>query len=806
VGWFGALLSPAVVLIVAFSSPDAPASHAQEELTPGWSGTLTVVYTNTTNFVGGCTDRTVSVTQYSVSGTEVNLSWEDESGGSWSQPVDWNSSYSYSRLCEQEDGSQCGTTENGSGSGDTSAPDDPSGLSVGTSYPDSAYELGVSIDPLLHYFETTVVVICEGWSYPSAAFPRSSSWSGRLQLPADRTSLSGEVFEDYSSEGVVDKTWFVWDITRLPCTGTDTDGDTHPDRCDGDDDNDNLQDYYERFDTSTNPLSIDTDGDALLDPWEVDDASIPGAGFDLTGDGVGDLRWSDVYSLFPAPSPRHKDIFLEVDWMDCVAGGCAPGDYHNHFPSLSALEDVRYAFEKAPLSNPDGIPGIDLTLWVADLTEPIPETNALRFDSWGSGPADDFDDLKNGVTGPCDGNFGDETQRGAPNCEDILAVHRKVFRYAIFGHSLIIGDPPQVTTSGGQAEIGGNDMVVTLGGWGADSVRANGGQQALEAGTFMHELGHTLGLHHGGSDDKNCKPNYLSIMSYSLQNPNIVPNRPLDYSRAQLPTLNEASLSEPAGISGPAGRHAVYGTIGDPFPQVAPAAGPIDWNNDGAANDIGTQVDVNRLTGISGCDPNPPQTSDVLTGNNDWASIDFNFHDSLDYGDGVRTLVPEEPLTSENALTIADSVDFDGDGLSNADDNCPAIANSAQTDFDGDTAGDHCDDSDGDSHLPPAYTTCEGTCPGGRFSDHVEATIGTDPALRCPVDTFPNNENVDAWPPDLNDNRTANLSDIVLIGPHYNKVFPNAGYNARMDFNTDNRVNLSDVVLFGPYYNKTCLP
>ena len=46
----------------------------------------------------------------------------------------------------------------------------------------------------------------------------------------------------------------------------------------------------------------------------------------------------------------------------------------------------------------------------------------------------------------------------------------------------------------------------------------------------MHELGHNLGLHHGGaataiigrtSNDyqMNCKPNYLSVMSYARQMP-----------------------------------------------------------------------------------------------------------------------------------------------------------------------------------------------------------------------------------------------------------------------------------------------
>jgi hypothetical protein len=35
-----------------------------------------------------------------------------------------------------------------------------------------------------------------------------------------------------------------------------------------------------------------------------------------------------------------------------------------------------------------------------------------------------------------------------------------------------------------------------------------------QAGTLMHELGHNLGLRHGGGDDINRKPNYVSVMNY----------------------------------------------------------------------------------------------------------------------------------------------------------------------------------------------------------------------------------------------------------------------------------------------------
>src|SRR5262249_56056988 len=57
-------------------------------------------------------------------------------------------------------------------------------------------------------------------------------------------------------------------------------------------------------------------------------------------------------------------------------------------------------------------------------------------------------------------------------------------------------------SSGGQGEIGGNDFIVFN----------------PDAGTIMHELGHTLNLHHGGfQDTPNCKPNYVSLMNYDNQ-------------------------------------------------------------------------------------------------------------------------------------------------------------------------------------------------------------------------------------------------------------------------------------------------
>lgn len=74
---------------------------------------------------------------------------------------------------------------------------------------------------------------------------------------------------------------------------------------------------------------------------------------------------------------------------------------------------------------------------------------------------------------------------------------------------------------------------------------------------------------------------------------------------------------------------------------------------------------------------------------------------------------------------------------------------------------------------------------GDAWSDTAEATFGTDPSSACPADSIANNEAVDAWPPDLNDDRRVDLSDLLIMVSSANTKCGDAGYLARRDLTRD---------------------
>jgi len=363
-------------------------------------------------------------------------------------------------------------------------------------------------------------------------------------------------------------------------------------------------------------VDMDSDGDGLWDDWEK-------FGIDVDGDGVVDLNLPAL-----GANPMHKDIFLEIDYMDCaVAGGdCAAGDTHSHRPKTAAIAAVVQAFANAPVMNPDGTTGINIHI---DVSNAIAHQNALNINGLcfaGGAGIGSFDAVK---ADPA--NFGPNNPR------------RFAYHYVLFTHQ-----QTSTTTSSGCAELPGNDFQVALGGWnvGAGDIDGDGlpdanvGTIQQQAGTLMHELGHNLNLQHGGGDSVNFKPNYLSIMSYRFQVVGIPPTDPdgsgpltarIDYSRAQLAALNENSLNEPAGI-GDGTDNTRYNCPGGSV-RTGAGTGPIDWNCNNVATDVGTAVDISGDT-----------TFTTLQGFDDWRNIKYDFQGtgSFEDGDHAESLQTEE--------------------------------------------------------------------------------------------------------------------------------------------------------------------
>lgn len=170
----------------------------------------------------------------------------------------------------------------------------------------------------------------------------------------------------------------------------------------------------------------------------------------------------------------------------------------------------------------------------------------------------------------------------------------------------------------------------------------------------------------------NCKPNYLSVMSYSRQvpiDPLTVPiweGTPtsksfLDYSNHgywSLPgwsilDLNEGSLSETSGLTTQDRQQIVYGTPGiPPTIRISPthfAPDPINpginWNGNAAPPSGIAIMDINQLSSFAGCPATPTQ---IEKGYDDWLIMTLKFLDDADSRDGVGgdpRKLPE--LTSE---------------------------------------------------------------------------------------------------------------------------------------------------------------
>jgi hypothetical protein len=137
-----------------------------------------------------------------------------------------------------------------------------------------------------------------------------------------------------------------------------------------------------------------------------------------------------------------------------------------------------------------------------------------------------------------------------------------------------------VTSISGYSDLGGADSAVTLALWETAPNQNMSKRANVIAGTLFHEIGHTLGLSHGGlyygaapsyipTFDVNCKPNYQSSMNYLFQLDGVGPNAAVAFSNQQLDgeaqsgppsILNDALLSGVTQLTDGSGNPATFST------------------------------------------------------------------------------------------------------------------------------------------------------------------------------------------------------------------------------------------------------
>ncbi|MDD1746510.1 MAG: hypothetical protein LUQ16_01985 [Methanomassiliicoccales archaeon] len=308
----------------------------------------------------------------------------------------------------------------------------------------------------------------------------------------------------------------------------------------------------------------DTDGDSLYDSWEQD-------GIDFNGDDEVDLDLPDLGANW-----LHKDIFVEGDYMAGKA------------PNFEAIDDVKAAFSNAKVSNPDNVQGINLHVLI---DESVPWSESIGFDGLYA--------LKNTY-------FGTEEER-----QNINAIQAKkmTYRYCLFANKLSIDLKCPGIAEGFLCD----DFILAFGAF-SDGV----GSRAYQEAVFMHELGHTLGLHHGGDVDANFKPNYPSIMNYAFEFNNLVPTRPLDYSCGNCIELNESRLDEYEGIG--QARPTVWRGSNNVIYRD-PSGLSIDWEYNGWIDNSSVSMNLNNWLDEGYPSPAGEKYYDF----NDWANLVYNF-------------------------------------------------------------------------------------------------------------------------------------------------------------------------------------
>lgn len=340
------------------------------------------------------------------------------------------------------------------------------------------------------------------------------------------------------------------------------------------------------------------------------------------------------------------DIFIEVDYMDATDGGNQVAD-EGIIPRQEALQAVVDAFNAQ---------GIAVHFDVGDLFDGAAGLNPAQMDLGGGGQVPFAPGMTIG-TGAGLADLYDYKR-------DYMAYNRlPIFHYLVFANSQQSNGSPGST---GLAEQPGNDLLVTLGSGTLNTASAAETNRLInyQAGTVMHELGHNLNLGHGGGDNTNFKPNYLSVMNYLYQL-NGLPQIGTDEGDRfyQSPTYQNEDGNCFSGLNqGPTDSYTGFRLDYSDGSAIAldptnldetlglgeVASGNVDFNCNGTDTDTG----VNYTTGS-------------WTDYDDWANLQLDFGGYNNLNNHGSRLISFRARQSESLLRLPDPVGNDRTPVAN---------------------------------------------------------------------------------------------------------------------------------------------
>jgi hypothetical protein len=429
-----------------------------------------------------------------------------------------------------------------------------------------------------------------------------------------------------------------------------------------------------------------------------------------------------------------------------VVTDCAPSG-HNHMPSPVSLGMLGQQFAAAPADARYSSAGIGIALHF-DVGNPavyralfnddpltIPdERNAADAYLVGNGNNNGLNDpsLAQGGTaineGPCGGPCPFPDYPGTVTWKTGFGLYKEAildpgreryFRFGLYAHAkgthkspfpcLDDDNNPTMTVDGecsdqpnpkfyvpggisGSADFPGGDYMVTLGFF--DNVSFVGSDFVV-ASTTMHELGHTIGLGHGGDPVPNCKPIYPSVMNYMYQLGGLVDIdgiAHLGYSSNANASVNEGGLTDtyaPAGSyrvswyaplpTGDNRKPATRFCSGQSFDTAHPPGNwirvdglfntngtpKVDWNANGSFDGSGIQ-DVN-FDGIPAAYEVPPvPVGAALTDYDDWGRLRLNqvgaARSTFAFSAGSTLRWDGTTITGDGTTITGDGTTITGDG------------------------------------------------------------------------------------------------------------------------------------------------